>query len=130
MAKLINGGTVDDSELTYDQQASRVYWKGQDVSNQISQNEKIRLFPDYDQRQDAFRASDDARIRRNQKPLGGELDESTGSVLIDQIENDGVLAAPLETLDRTVSQVFSSTGIKTLIVAGVLVLAAVVYLRK
>lgn len=59
---------------------------------------------------------------------GTPLNESTGSILAQQLINDP-LAAPLDALDSAVNKVFDSSGVKTILMIGLLALVVVVAVK-
>lgn len=130
MAKLLDGSSIPDEALTYDRQASLVYYHGNPFNDYISRAELLRIFPDFDVDRENYRRSN-ADAKPNETNYGLEpLDTSTGSILIDQVARDGVLAAPLDSLDHAVGQIFKSSGVWAILIVGGLVLGAYVYLRE
>lgn len=129
--KLITGGTIPDSEVTFDPNTYRFTYAGQDITNQISRAEKLRAVPGFDIERENIRLSLEKPVSGDGvAPTGGQidnadLDDSTLSNLGSQLLNNP-FQAPLEAANRLAEQFFALPGLKkVMIVAAV---GAVLYI--
>jgi hypothetical protein len=137
-----DGRTLSEDEFFFDPETYHfTLANDEDVTNLIRQADKIRMIPDFDQNEDLRRLSAERAARGGTSavnsgaptPMGPasreELDESTASIFVGQILHDP-LAAPIQTLDSTVDQVFASSGVKKLVVVAALIVAAAIYFKN
>lgn len=117
-----NRTRISEEAVTFDDGSYHFLWNGLDITDLISRNDKIRIVPGFDVEKENLRLSRE-RGAGNGAGSNEPLSESTVGALYDQVTNDGVLKAPLESLDNAVEQVFSSTGVKVaLTIAGIVLL--------
>jgi hypothetical protein len=116
---LLDGRTVDSSELVFHPDTYHVFFNGEDVTNNMRQYDKRQIWPDFDQSVDNERAYAERYFREHgtQPPPTGS--SSTFVNFWQQIATDP-LAAPLETLDATTSKLWENKTVKTvIIIAGI-----------
>lgn len=130
MITLLNNAQVDELDIRFDPNSYHFHLQstGADITNALRRADKLALVPDFDVERENIRIS-------RESGSGGrygndELSESTWDALGNQVTHDGVLAAPLETLDNTVRQVFKSTGVQSFIVLGALGLGAYIFFNS
>jgi hypothetical protein len=131
MITLINGRNVDEAVIAFDANTYHFTLRntGEDVTNEIRRADKLALVSGFDI------ARDNNRLYAEKK--GGvasgkdlePLETNTFKIFGQQILNDP-LAAPLETVDKGVKQIFASSGIQTLLVVAGLGIAALILLKK
>lgn len=107
---------VADREITFDEGTYHFYATGLDITNNLRRADKLRLVPDFDIERENYRLSAEsgAGAQYGDEPLN----ESTIKEFGKQIVNDP-LSAPLEALDKGVTQIFSSSGVRTLLIVGI-----------
>lgn len=126
--KLIDGRQIDDSDVTFDSSSYHFFIPAtaEDITNVIYRRDKLRLVPDFDITKENYRLS--AEIGHGAKFGDEPLDESTTNALTDQLIHDP-LGAPLAALDSGVKQLFSGSGIRTLLLIGGAVLVVVLVIK-
>jgi hypothetical protein len=135
MITLLDGRQMTDDNFALDERNYHITLEstGEDVTNLVTRADKIALFPGFDIERESYRLS-------TEKPASGggrtaterdlePLDESTASIFVGQILHDP-LAAPIQTLDATVDQVFASTGVRKILVVAALIVAAAIYFKN
>lgn len=98
-----------------------------DITNDITRADKLLLVPDFDITKENYRLSSELG---NYKPGGIQpLDDSTASNFVKQITTDP-LAAPLDTLNKTVDKLIAAPGLRKLALLGFLGLAIYFALKQ
>lgn len=116
---LLDGRTVDSQDLTFHPENYHVYYNGEDVTNNMRQSDKAAIWSDFSRATDNERSYAEKYVRENghNPPPAGS--SSTFVNFWQQITTDP-LAAPLETLDTTVSKLTGNSTIRwVLIIAAV-----------
>ena len=126
MLTLISGRQIDIAGLHLDRSSYRVYYGGEDITNDMRQADKVRIFPGFDRSKDNERAYSDRYAQEH----GGNRPAPTGStsVLVNfarQIVTDP-LAAPLDYADEKVTgRLLGSSTVR--IAVTLALIGAVVY---
>lgn len=123
---LISGKQIPAEMVVFDERQYHFFYQGSDITNDIYRRDKIALVPGFDIERDNYRVSAEkgSGVRYGNEPLN----DSTLDAFGNQILNDP-LGAPLETLDAGVKKIMASSGIKTILFAGVAVVALVVFIK-
>lgn len=116
---MLDGRRIDSDDLTFDRESMRFSLSGIDVTNNIKQADKVANFPGFDRAKDNERAYVEAYVKSR-----GQVPPSTGStstlgIFTKQITTEP-LAAPLESLDKTVGQIARSSGVQTIIITAII----------
>ncbi len=79
MVALINGGVVDENSLIFSEKSYNVFdaFTGENLTNEIRQSDKVRLFPGFDRARDNERSFVENYVKKN-----GKLPLPTGSTSI------------------------------------------------
>ena len=123
---LLDGRTVVDTAVSFDPVSYHFFLGGEDITDQIRRTDKLRIVPNFNVERENIRLSEE---RGAQAGLGNEpLNDSTGSIFVDQIVNDP-LAAPMESFNRQVEKLFALPGFKKLLVVGGIVAVVVLVVK-
>jgi hypothetical protein len=122
MAKTIDGTIISDELISFDPVSYRFTANDQEITAALPQSEKKRLVgSSFDVTKDLYRMSALRSERRGVGSQGMEaLPTSTASYFFEQIVTDP-LAAPRESLGNQVNEIFANSGIRKLLIAGVVV---------
>jgi hypothetical protein len=131
MIQLLDGRQVDGSNVFFDDSnySFKLGGTGEDITRLIRAVDK-QTFSGFDQTV----YNEIVYVQGYQRTHNGQLPPNVGSTstwanFVNQLVTDP-LAAPLDTLDSTVSQIFSSSGVKTLLIAVALILAVVLVAKN
>jgi hypothetical protein len=124
---LLDGNTVDSSSIVFDDRSYHFYIGATDITRDLRRVDKLELVPNFDVERDNIRASQEAHGKTLQEYV--PLQTNAGVIFVDQITTDP-LAAPLESVDSAVKKVLSSTGVKKILIVGIVVLAVVIYFKE
>lgn len=91
----------------------------QDVTNDITRADKMLLVPDLDIDKENRRLSLEKRDGSGGTGIAEKLDESTTSILVDQLITDP-LGAPIEALNNGFDKLVASPGVRKLALLGFL----------
>ncbi len=116
---LLDGRSVDSTELVFHPENYHVYYAGEDVTNNMRQSDKAAIWSDFDRAVDNERSYAEKYVRENGHAPPPAGSTSTFVNFWQQITTDP-LSAPLETLNATAAKLTGNTTIKwVLIIAAV-----------
>ncbi len=128
--QLLDGRQVDSSNVFFDDSnySFKLGGTGEDITRLIRSVDK-QSFSGFDQ----AKYNEIVYVQHYQQTHNGALPANVGSTstwsnFVTQITTEP-FAAPLATLDSTVSQILGSSGIKTLLIAGAVLLAVVLIVK-
>lgn len=112
----ISGRQYDSEFLTLNDATYHITAAGGvDVTNDIRRADKLALWPSFDVDKENRRLSNE---RNGGYGPAGKLEDSTTVILGGQLLNDP-LAAPLDTLNKAINQVFTAPGVlKALVIVA------------
>lgn len=123
----ISGREYDSEYLTLNPVSYHVTVNGgEDVTNDIRRADKIALFPGFDVETENRRLSNE---RAGGYGPVGELSESTGGALLEQLATDP-LGAPLDALNKGINQIFTAPGVVKLAIILAAVGVGIWFVRK
>ena len=121
---LIDGRRVNTDDVVFDERSYRFTWRGQDVTNQIRQTDKITNWRSFDRAKDNLRASDEKYFRetgRQQAPTGST---STAGLFMTQVFTEP-FKAPIEAAQRGTEAIGGFKGMAA--IGGLLLVGLIVY---
>ncbi len=125
----ISGRHLESTAIELDPTTQHFTYSSEDVTNDLFRSDKATF--------DGFDVTlDNERIYKEKyaKEHGGSSAPVVGStstldIFANQILTDP-LAAPIEAVDNAVAKLTNSSGIKTLAIVGVLIIAAAIYFKE
>lgn len=126
---LLDGQNVPVQEITFDTETYHFTYNGDDITDNIRHTDKQAFFPQFDQATDNLRVYNERYTAEHGHAPAPTGSTSTLGIFADQIINDP-LGAPIETLNRTVDKITSASGVKTIALVGVGIIALIIFLRK
>jgi hypothetical protein len=113
-----DGSTADVGDITFDPASYHFTYYGKDVTNKLTQSQKAAGWRNFDRAKDNLRAYEEGQVVQG-KPVVPTGSTSTIGNFTNLIFTDP-LGAPLESLDRKVSQVAKSTGVQTILITAII----------
>lgn len=135
MITLLDGRSVAEDDFAFEERIYHftLFSTGEDVTNLVRRSDKLALVPGFDVDKENWRLSVEKPATGGGRPANPSdlepLPTSTAGIFADQILNDPI-GATLETLDAGVNKLVSSSGVRTIAVVAVLVIAAAIYFKK
>jgi hypothetical protein len=121
---LLDNRTVSDDQIAFNHETYHftIAATGEDITDEIRRNDKLRLIPDFDVDKDNYRLSDELGNGKTSGVKFGTapLQDNTAAIFAEQILTDP-LAAPLESANKFANKLFKSPAFY--IAAGVIVVA-------
>ena len=126
---MMDGRTVDSGDIRFDQDSHTFSINGVDVTSRIKQSDKAANFSGFDRATDNERAYRMAQLRKTgmMPPPTGET--STTKNFFSLVTTDP-LGAPIEYASKKADQITKSSGIQTLIIAGIVGYGLILYLQS
>lgn len=119
---LLNGQVIDSSNVRLE--ADKIHFtqidNGADITRQLKYADKLQ-WPDFD-----WQKSDIELYATHPATV---LDTSTADAFFNQIANDP-LKAPIDALNKGVSEIFNASGTKTIIVAGLVIVGLILLIKN
>lgn len=118
----LDGTEVSSSDLTLDWSSYRVWLGTENVTNEIRQSDKVKIWPGFSREKDNLRAHAEQQARRGE-PVTPTGSTSTWDIFWNQIITDP-LEAPLDYADDKITgRLFASTTVRLLLIGGAVYLA-------
>jgi hypothetical protein len=135
MITLLDGRQIEESDLAFNKASYHFTLRksGEDITNDISREDKRRIVPGFDDTKENYRLSVEKPAtgggrQASEKDLEGAT-TNTAEIFGRQILEEP-LEAPLQTLDSGVKRVLSSSGIQQILIVSALGLGALILLKK
>lgn len=131
MLQTINGESIPESEIRFDELTYHFYWGERDITSDLYRRDKVRLVPGFNVERENYRLSSEAGFYDGfaGAPAYGQEPLNTGIIgpAINNLVTDP-FSAPIESLGNVSNRFFGNSGVAKLLLFGALIFAAYVYI--
>jgi hypothetical protein len=123
-----DGSTADVGDITFDPGSYHFTYYGKDVTNQLTQSQKAAGWKKFDRAKDNLRAYNESQLKQGKTPVPTGSTSTIG-IFAEQLFTDP-LGAPLESLDKKVKQVVTSSGVQTILITAIIGYGLVLFFQS